>query len=303
MVYSGIGGQAVMEGIMMKNADRYAIAVRTPDGEIAVSEEEFKGFSGRHKWARWPFVRGVFSFIDSLVLGIRTLMKSAEMSGEEEEKLSEKETALTVVIALLFAVGIFMVLPTVLANLLRKVVESAVLMAVLEGVLRLALFVGYIVLISRMKDIKRTFMYHGSEHKCINCVEHGLPLTVENVMKSSKEHKRCGTSFLLLIMLISIILFIFIRVDTLWLRILSRLLLIPVIASLSYEVLRFTGRYDNAFTYIISRPGIWLQGLTTKEPTEDMVEVAIAAVSRVFDWEAFLRENFADDAAGTETEG
>ena len=292
MVYPGIGGQAVMEGIMMKNNERYALAVRKADGEIEVFEDAYEGFSGRHKWAKWPFVRGVFSFIDSLVLGIRTLMKSANMGGEEEEQLSEKETALTVVIALLFAVGIFMVLPTVLANLLKKVIESAVLLAVLEGLLRLLLFVGYIALISRMKDIKRTFMYHGSEHKCINCIEHGLPLTVENVLKSSKEHKRCGTSFLLIVMLISIVLFVFVRADGLILRILSRILLIPVVAGVSYEILRLLGRYDNALVNILVKPGLWLQGLTTREPDAEMAEVAIKAVEAVFDWRGFEEETF-----------
>ncbi|MBQ6551277.1 MAG: DUF1385 domain-containing protein [Lachnospiraceae bacterium] len=326
MKYSGIGGQAVLEGIMMKNGENYAVAVRTPEGNIELQEGVYKGaFSGK-KWTKVPFIRGVFAFIDSLILGVRCLMYSAQFDAEEIEKeakkaekkaekagkkgkadtekagengekepsggLSKGEMTLTLVLATVIAVGLFMVLPTVLVNFLKKWVESETLLALIEGFIRLGLFLLYLTAISRMEDIRRTYMYHGSEHKCINCLEHGLPLTVENVMKSSKEHKRCGTSFLFLVMAISILLFMLIRVPNLPLKILSRILLIPVIAGISYEVLRFTGRYDNLFTRIISRPGMWIQGLTTKEPTEDMVEVAIEAVDRVFDWKAFLKENF-----------
>lgn len=323
MKYSGIGGQAVMEGIMMRNGKSYAVAVRKPDGEIEVMEAEAKDFAAEHAWAKWPLIRGVVSFIDSLVLGMSTLMWSASFEetaetdkkndGESEGKkteekkaeeknadkkndgsLSKGEMTLTVILAVLLAVGIFMVLPTVLIGLLKRFIDSEWLLALLEGLLRLALFIGYVAGISLMKDIKRTYMYHGSEHKCINCIEHNLPLTVENVMKSSKEHKRCGTSFLIIVMLISVILFMFIRVDNMALRILSRIVLVPVIAGISYEVLRFTGRHDNRFVWIISRPGMWMQALTTKEPTEDMVEVAISAVERVFDWKKWQEENFSE---------
>ena len=318
MKYSGIGGQAVLEGIMMKNGTEYAVAVRKPDGEIALKKDTHIGFQDRHKWAGWPFIRGIFAFIDSLVLGIGTLMYSAsfeeeaEKSGDSEEKedsgkekaerkdakkkdsgeLSKGETALTLVMAVLLAVGIFMVLPTVAAHFLRRFIENSFLLALVEGLFRLGLFIGYVSLISLTPDIKRVYMYHGSEHKCINCIEHGLPLTVENVMKSSKEHKRCGTSFMLIVMLIAILVFMLVRTDSLYLRILSRILLIPVIAGISYEILRFTGRHDNKFVYIISRPGMWMQALTTKEPTEDMVEVAIQAVESVFDWEQYLKDEF-----------
>lgn len=326
MKYSGIGGQAVMEGIMMRNGNKYAVAVRKPDGEIAVKEETVTAFSDQHSWAKWPIIRGVVNFVDSLVLGMSTLMWSASFEeaeeasksekkagkdndektesenivnaecGEKEQKdsgaLSKGEMTMTVILAIALAIGIFMVLPTVLVSLLRHVTESEFLIALAEGVLRLAIFIGYVVAISFMKDIRRVYMYHGSEHKCINCIEHNLPLTVENVMKSSKEHKRCGTSFLLIVMLIAVILFMFIRVDNLLLRILSRILLVPVIAGISYEILRFTGRHDNKFVYLISRPGMWMQGLTTKEPDEEMVEVAIQAVERVFDWRAWQEENF-----------
>lgn len=308
-IYSGIGGQAVMEGIMMRNGKRYAIAVRKPDGEIEVKEESVSPLSEKHRILRWPVIRGVVSFVDSLVLGMKTIMWSSSFIEVDEKKTSENgepdsvkktglsggEMAFTVVLAIVLAIGIFMVLPTVLAQFLRRWIDSDTVIVLIEGVLRLFLFIGYILLISGMKDIRRTFMYHGSEHKCINCLENGLPLTVENVMKSSKEHKRCGTSFLLFVMLISIIVFMFVRIDILPLRILSRVLLVPVIAGLSYELIRLNGRFDNKLTYILSRPGMWLQGLTTKEPTEDMAEVAICAVERVFDWRKFLKENFEVD--------
>lgn len=291
MKYSGIGGQAVIEGIMMKNGEKYAVAVRDEKGGIVVSEDVYTGLV-KQKWVKWPFVRGVFSFIDSLVLGIKTLMFSASVESGEDETLTKGEMTWTVILAVLIAVGVFMVLPTVLINFLGKVIASEALLAFLEGILRLLFFITYIVAISQMKEIKRTFMYHGSEHKCINCVEHGLPLTVDNVMSSSKEHRRCGTSFLFLVMAVAILLFMVVRFDNLLLKVLSRIVLIPVIAGISYEILRVTGRYDNILTRIISKPGMWLQALTTKEPTPDMCEVAIEAVERVFDWQAFLKDNF-----------
>ena len=299
-VYSGIGGQAVIEGIMMRNKDRYAIAVRKQDGSIAVTEEKTKSFSDAHKWAKWPLIRGVVSFIESLVLGMKTLTWSSNESldegdPEKKETLSDGAMAVTMVIAVLLGIGLFIVVPTLISSFLKRFIESDILLAVIEGVLRLLSFILYILGVSLMKDIKRTFMYHGSEHKCINCLEHGLPLTVENVMRSSKEHRRCGTSFLLFVMLISIILFMFIRVDNVFLKVGIRIALLPVVAGLSFELIRFNGRFDNAFTYILSRPGMWMQALTTKEPTEDMVEVAIEAVSKVFDWRSFLEKNFSSD--------
>ncbi|MBR4769094.1 MAG: DUF1385 domain-containing protein [Lachnospiraceae bacterium] len=295
--FSNIGGQAVMEGIMMRNRDRMATAVRKKDGTIAVKEEKTVPFKTKHKWAGWPVIRGSVALIESLIIGMKTLMWSSEQSldegdGNEPEKISGGAMTTTVVLAVLIAIGLFVVLPTVLSNFLRRFIDNYFLIALIEGVLRLLIFIGYVLAVSSMKDVRRTFMYHGSEHKCINCLESGLPLTVENVMKSSKEHRRCGTSFLLFVMLISIVLFMFIRIDFLPLRILSRILLIPVVAGLSYELIQFNGKFDNWFTYILSRPGMWMQALTTKEPTADMAEVTIAAVEKVFDWRAFLKDNF-----------
>ena len=308
MKSSNIGGQAVMEGVMMKNADRYAVAVRKPDQEIEVKVEEYHSLIKNKKILSLPFVRGVFNFIDSMVLGMKTLTYSAEffMDEEEEEAEGKKKQeskegdkksdslllGLTVAFSIVMAVGIFMILPYFLSLLLNRVTDSKTLVALGEGFLRILIFVGYILLISRMKDIQRVFMYHGAEHKCINCVEHGLELNVENVMKSSKQHKRCGTSFLLIVMVISIILFLFIRVDSPILRVVFRILLVPVIAGISYEFIRLAGRSENKVVELLSKPGMWMQNLTTREPDESMAEVAIASVEAVFDWRAYLAENF-----------
>ena len=185
-----------------------------------------------------------------------------------------------------------MILPLVIANFFKSFITSEHVMAVLEGVIRIAIFIAYIKLVSRMEDIRRTFMYHGAEHKCINCVEHGHPLTVENVRASSKEHKRCGTSFILIVMIISILFFMVIRIDNIGLRMLSRIILIPVIAGVSYEILQLAGRSNSKFMDLVSRPGMWMQGLTTTEPDDSMIEVAIAATEAVFDWKEYLKENF-----------
>lgn len=314
--YSGIGGQAILEGIMMKNRDDYACAVRRPDGSIAVERQHYVSMTEKHPFFRLPLVRGVFAFADSMILGMRSLNWSAsvyaEAAGEEEEpsRLEQwldrtfGEKAESVIMGIIMggsflaAICIFMLLPMFLARLFKQLTGSETLVAFFEGVLRILIFVCYIKLISRMEDIRRTFMYHGAEHKCINCVEHGLPLTVENVMQSSREHKRCGTSFILIVMVISILFFMVIRTDTLWMRALSRVLLIPVIAGISYEFLRWAGMHDSCVVNIFSRPGMWMQGLTTREPTADMAEVAIQAVEAVFDWRAYLKENFdwSDDA-------
>ena len=302
MKYSGIGGQAVMEGVMMKNKDAYAVAVRKPDGEIEVKKEKFNGISTKSKIFRAPFIRGIISFIDSLVLGMSTLTYSSSFYEDEEDgKKTEEQKAkddkifniISVVVAIVFAVGIFVVGPLLISHfLLSKVIESSFLITFLEGVIRLALFIGYVALISLMKDIKRVYMYHGAEHKCINCIEHGLELTSENVKKSSKEHKRCGTSFMLIVMCIAILVLMLVRFDSVLLKMLARLVLIPVIAGISYELLRLAGSYDNLFTRILSKPGLLLQGLTTKEPDDDMIEVGIASVEAVFDWRTYLEENF-----------
>ena len=302
--YSGIGGQAVMEGIMMRNKNRYAVAVRKPNQEI---ELHVADCGQSENWTRkMPFVRGVFNFIDSLKLGMETLTYSASFYEEEEEetgfdrfmdkifgaKAEKVMMSITMVISLIIAVAIFMVLPYFVAAFLEKYLSNPSLIAIIEGLLRVIIFVVYVLLISLMKDIRRVFMYHGAEHKCINCIESGKPLNVRNIMKSSRFHRRCGTSFLLIVMVISIICFFFIRVDNMALRLVLRIALIPVIAGISYEVLRLAGKYDNWFIRLISAPGMWLQRVTTKEPDKDMVEVAIKAVEAVFDWKKYLKENF-----------
>lgn len=310
MKSSGIGGQAVMEGIMMRNGSEYSVAVRKENGEIEVKKETYKGVGSKCKLFRLPFIRGIFSFVDSLVLGMKSLNYSASLfmeDGEEEEepgrfekwlqkKFGDKAEKvimdLTMVISIILAMGIFMVFPTWVSTLMKPLLGNGIWMALFEGVLRIAIFIAYVGLISLMPDIKRTYMYHGAEHKCINCIEHGMPLTVENVMKSSKEHKRCGTSFLLIVMVISIIFFLVIRPETLWLRLVSRILLIPVIAGVSFEFLRLAGNSDNPVVNLLSKPGLMLQGLTTKEPDEKMAEVAICAVEAVFDWKAYEEANF-----------
>lgn len=310
MRYSGVGGQAVMEGIMMKNQDKYAVAVRKPDRNIEIKVEDYKGVVQKKAIRNLPLVRGVISFIESLYLGMETLTYSASFFEDEEEKKEdkpvteeEKEKQLkkekrqekvllggTVAFSVVLALAIFFVLPYGLSRLLGKVVENPWIIAIFEGVIRLCIFIGYIGCISFMPDIRRVFMYHGAEHKCINCIEHGLELNVENVRKSSRLHKRCGTNFIIIVMLISIVVFLFIRVETGWLRLVLRLLLIPVIAGISYEFIRLAGKYENWFTNIFSKPGMWMQKLTTREPEDDMIEVGIASVEAVFDWKKWQEE-------------
>ncbi|MEE1248744.1 MAG: DUF1385 domain-containing protein [Lachnospiraceae bacterium] len=301
MRYSGIGGQAVMEGVMMKNGDRYAVAVRKPNQEISVESFDYKGIIKNETLKKAPLIRGVLNFIDSLVLGMRSLMYSASFFEDEEDsqKKSESEDSgkkenegmgFTVALSVILAIGIFMVLPYYISLLFQRFIASKTVLAVVEGVIRLAIFVGYVIVISLMDDIKRVFMYHGAEHKCINCIEHGMELTVENVRKSSRQHKRCGTSFLLFVMIVSIIFFAFIQVDSGVLRLLLRLVLIPVIAGVSYEFIRLAGRSDNVIVNFLSKPGLWLQNLTTREPDDAMIEVGIASVEAVFDWKAYQEE-------------
>lgn len=314
MRYSGIGGQAVMEGVMMKNKNRYAVAVRKPDHEIEVMTKEYKGIVSGEIWQKIPLVRGVLSFIDSLVLGMSTLMYSASFFENEDEaekekqkdspeKMKAKENAMmggTVILSVILAIAIFMILPYYLSVLCSRFIASDMIVAVLEGILRLAIFIGYIVVISKMKEIQRVFMYHGAEHKCINCIEHGMELNVENVRRSSKEHKRCGTSFLMFVVILSVVLFLFIRVDSHVLRLVLRLALVPVIAGVSYELLRVAGRSDNPVINLISKPGLWMQGLTTKEPDDEMIEVGIASVEAVFDWRAYIAEIRAEEGISEE---
>lgn len=305
--YSGIGGQAVLEGVMMKNKEKYAVAVRKPDGEIEVEVETYQGLAHGSKIKELPFIRGVFNFLDSLILGTRALNYSASFYEEEEGKETKFDKAMdkmsggngekllsgiVTVISIILAVGIFIVLPYFISSLFESFIRNRSLMAIIEGVIRIALFLLYVWGISAMKDIRRLYQYHGAEHKCINCIEKGRPLTVHNVMRSSRLHKRCGTSFIFFVMLVSIVLFFFIQVDNVAEKVILRVLLMPVVAGISYEIIRLAGRTDNLFIKILSAPGMWIQRMTTKEPDESMAEVAIASVEAVFDWKKYLQDTF-----------
>lgn len=306
---SGIGGQAVIEGVMMKNKSEYAVAVRKPDNEIEIKKDIYIGIKDRIAVFGLPILRGIAAFLDSLILGMRTLNYSADFYEDNESKEDDGELSsiaerrrqrkekrnrkdavvmgITLVISIIIAVLVFIMIPFILAELFKGKIESFAVRSIIEGVLRLLIFILYIKAITLMKDIKRVFMYHGAEHKVINCIEHGEELTVANAKKQTKEHKRCGTSFLMYVVLISIIVFVFIQVDMVWLRMLLRIILVPFIAGIAYEFIRLAGRYDNKVVNILSKPGMWLQGLTTKEPDDDMLEVAIASVEAVFDWRAY----------------
>lgn len=332
-----------MEGVMMKNKDIYAVAVRKPNKDIVVEIQTHKDFSDKVKLFKLPIFRGMLAFVDSLVIGIKVLNYSASFFEEEEgtqgnkknerqkksksedietdfeveevsvtnnnagnktdkteeeviktEKKEDSSNALLMVLAVLISivmsVALFMVLPVLLTNLLSKVVANQYVLALIEGVVRLAIFIGYIILASQMKEIKRVFMYHGAEHKTINCIEHGFELTVENVKKQSKKHKRCGTSFMLLVVLISLVFFMILPGGNLLSRVVSRVILIPVIAGVSYEFIRLAGKSESKVVHVLSQPGLWMQGLTTKEPDDSMIEVAIKSVEAVFDWRAYLKK-------------
>jgi len=325
MKSSGIGGQAVLEGVMMKYKSDYSVAVRKPDGEISVIHGKCTSITEKSLFFRLPVIRGIANFAESLALGMKTLTYSADYYEEEEEEKAKEQTnladkkslaeeqengekpaddgeqtgrqdkkgsfevILAVVVAVLLASGIFIVLPLFLSQLLHSIITSHTVLAVIEGIIRIVLFIGYVVAISFMEDIKRVFMYHGAEHKSINCVENGLPLTVENVRGQSKHHRRCGTSFLLIVMFISIICFMFITFENIWLRMVSRILLVPLIAGISYEFIKFAGNTDNKIVAVLSKPGMFLQRLTTREPDDEMIEVAIASIEEIFDWEAYQR--------------
>lgn len=298
-----------MEGVMMKNGDRYAVAVRKPDEEIEVKVTDYVSFGTRSAFFRIPVIRGVVNFVESLVIGVKTLTYSASFYDEEEEekagnknsdKKAKKEKtpeqqkraddlmmAGTVAFSLIFAIALFMMLPAFIGEMIDKVIDNRILMSAIEGVIRLAIFLGYVAVISLMKDIQRVFMYHGAEHKTINCFEAGVPLTPENVKKYTRYHKRCGTSFLFIVMIISIFVFMFISADAAWQRMLYRLLLVPVVAGVSYEFIMFAGRSDSKIAYILSVPGMWVQRLTTREPDLDMIEVAIKSVEAVIDWQKY----------------
>ena len=302
---TSIGGQAVIEGVMMRGPKESAIAVRKPDGEIIVEKKPINSFVQKFKINKIPFVRGVFSFIESLIEGTKALMFSAEFYDIEDEEDKKKKETMTeeeldaynkkndkmmtgaifasVAIALVFSVGVFMLLPTFLVGLLRDFthLDNNFLMTLLEGIVRIIIFLVYILAVSRMKDIRRVFEYHGAEHKTIFCYEAGEELTVENVKKQKRLHPRCGTSFLILVMIISIIMFSFISWDNPVQRVIIRLLLLPVVAGVSYELIKFAGRHDGLIVRIISAPGMWLQKITTNEPDDSQIEVAIMALTSV----------------------
>ena len=321
--YSGIGGQAVLEGIMMKNKDNYAVAVRKPNHEIEVEVDTYHSFVHGSKVKELPFIRGVFNFIDSMVLGIKCLNFSATFYEEEEKETKTDKVfstifkdnaekivmAITTVISFALAIGIFFILPMFLSSLFHKFVRNEALEAVIEGVIRILIFLAYVVLISLMKDIRRVYQYHGAEHKCINCIESGKELTVSNVMRSSRLHRRCGTSFLLFVVVISIISFIIVsaiipEASTGWLKLVVRLALIPVIAGISFEILRLAGNSDGKIIGLLSKPGMWLQQLTTIEPEDDMIEVGIASVEAIFDWKKYLVDNFGENSVdNSKTDG
>lgn len=299
-----IGGQAVIEGVMMKNMDRYAVSVRKPNGKIETKVEECVSFAEKHPLFQLPVFRGMANFLESMVIGMKTLNYSASFYEDEEEQtesrteqllekiLGEKAEKIIMGIVLVFSlaisIGLFMILPYIASEALGKLIRNEYVILFMEGIIRIAIFLGYIVLISRMEDIKRVFMYHGAEHKTINCLEAGVPLTPENVDNFSRLHKRCGTSFIFIVMIISMVFFFFIRVDTIWLRIVLRLLFLPLVAGVSYEFIRLEGSSDHPLVQIFSKPGLALQRLTTKEPDHSMIEVAIASVEGVFDWREYL---------------
>ena len=299
-----IGGQAVIEGVMMKNMDRYAVSVRKPNGKIETKVEECVSFAEKHPLFQLPVFRGMVNFLESMVIGMKTLNYSASFYEDEEEQtesrteqllekiLGEKAEKIIMGIVLVFSlaisIGLFMILPYIASEALGKLIRNEYVILFMEGIIRIAIFLGYIGLISRMEDIKRVFMYHGAEHKTINCLEAGVPLTPENVDNFSRLHKRCGTSFIFIVMIISMVFFFFIRVDTIWLRIVLRLLFLPLVAGVSYEFIRLAGSSDHPLVQIFSKPGLALQRLTTKEPDHSMIEVAIASVEGVFDWREYL---------------
>ena len=328
----GIGGQAVIEGVMMRNGDRYAIAVRKSDGSIILKEETYKGILAGSPLKKIPFIRGVFVFIDSMILGLGCTNYSADIFAEDDpESVSENASgkndpqekdesrekndpqekdesrekndpqeksdspldkllsAAVMVVSLVLALGLFMVLPYFLASHVVNLIGNTALLSLFEGVIRIAVFVCYILAISQMKDVRRLFQYHGAEHKCINCIEAGNELTVENARRATRLHKRCGSSFILFVMMVGIVLFFFIRVRNPVARVGLRILLLPVISGISYELIRFAGSSDNPLIALLSKPGLWLQGLTTKDPDDEMLEVAIASVEAVFDWRAYLK--------------
>ncbi len=301
MKYANIGGQAVMEGVMMRHKDHYAVAVRKENHEIEVMTEQRQTLGERYHVSGIPIVRGVFAFVDSLVVGMKTLMWSASFFEDEEETSQEKEKqsdtvfmTMTVIFSLAFSIGLFMILPFFVSNLFKSVTDSSLVLGIIEGLVRVLIFIIYILAISRMKDIQRLFMYHGAEHKTINCIEHGDELTPENAAKYSRFHKRCGTSFLFIVMFISIVFFLLFfqifPINNMFIKVICRILLVPVIAGISYEIIQWAGRHDSGLVCLVSKPGFWMQKFTTKEPDREMLEVAIASIEAIYDWREFQRD-------------
>lgn len=333
-----------MEGVMMKNKDIYAVAVRKPNNEIEVELNTHKDISDKVKLFKLPIFRGMMAFVDSMVIGVKVLNYSSSFFDEEEQDTKDKNKkkekkaskadedfiveevvasnssqvesatekdlpkkedksnallmALAVLISIVMSVALFMVLPVFITNFFSGFVSNRYLVLFIEGIVRLAIFIGYVLLASKMNEIKRVFMYHGAEHKTINCLENGFELTVENVRWQSKQHKRCGTSFMLLVILISLVFFMFMPVTNLFWKVISRIVLVPFIAGVSYEFIRLAGKSESKLVDIISQPGLWMQGLTTKEPDDSMIEVAIQSVSAVFDWKAFLETSATQETKG-----
>lgn len=301
MKYANIGGQAVMEGVMMRHKDHYAVAVRKENHEIEVMTEQRQTLGERYHVSGIPIIRGVFAFVDSLVVGMKTLMWSASFFEDEEKTSQEKEKqsdtvfmTMTVIFSLAFSIGLFMILPFFVSNLFKSVTDSSLVLGIIEGLVRVLIFIIYILAISRMKDIQRLFMYHGAEHKTINCIEHGDELTPENAAKYSRFHKRCGTSFLFIVMFISIVFFLLFfqifPINNMFIKVICRILLVPVIAGISYEIIQWAGRHDSGLVCLVSKPGFWMQKFTTKEPDREMLEVAIASIEAIYDWREFQKD-------------
>lgn len=276
-----VGGQAVIEGVMMRGFGKVATAVREPNGNINVQVKAVSSIADRYPILKLPILRGAVSLFESLMLGMKSLSFSAQAAGEEDEQLSDRELIGTIILAIALACGLFLAIPTFAAKFFHTLTDDPIALNLAEGFLRLLIFLAYLFAISRMKDIKRVFQYHGAEHKTIFCYEADLPLTVENVKKFPRLHPRCGTAFLLIVMLVSIFVFAFLGWPELWIRILSRIILLPIVAGLSYEIIRFSARSQNSIVKLATLPGLWLQYLTTNEPDDSMIEVAIKSLEAV----------------------
>ncbi len=276
-----IGGQAVIEGVMMRGPELIATAVREPAGSIVVQKEVIQSITQKYPFLKKPLLRGFVALIESLVYGLKSLSFSAQAAGEEGEALTTREIIMTMLVSFGLAIGLFVIIPTYAAKYLHSTATEPWLLNIFEGILRLGIFIGYIAVISRMKDIQRVFQYHGAEHKTINAYEAGVPLEVAKVQEFSTIHPRCGTNFLLIVMVVSIFIFAFLGWPDLWLRIVSRIVLLPLIAGIAYEIIRYAGRSDKKWVAAAIAPGLWLQYLTTRQPSDDQIEVAIRAFEEV----------------------